>query len=470
MKKFLSILVAAVLLVSTAPTAFAEEITPEEAKAQFIIELFNESQKDENFPGDVRGRWNVLEGFFADMFSEDPASYDEMIALWKGSVDDYSYITDTAAFDDGYDTRRKGRVGLQVHFGNERYEVINIEDNSPAMLAGVTVGTILLDFHGQAFSGDAYEDMAMVQKLYLETGRYEFRGQLPDGTIKEFSFEKADYDTETVSSKCVVTEDNPTVGYIKIPAFNANTGDKFAVAWKSAEDQGVRSVIIDLRDNPGGYDTTTLQMLNTIIGQKLPLFYYKKNDGAVLYNSDGTSSKTFNPDIVILTNGESASASEVFTSVLRYHGFARSVGTKTFGKGIGQTVTKFNGKVFTVTAFEIFLPDGTTYNLEGIAPDVEITDNPETEADEVLDFAYTYADNAGTVIKQPSALRYTINLEEKNQKFPLTFFAQAKRLSIDAGLPVYITFKAGDGTKVTVDAVKVFGQAEDEYSFEDMLK
>jgi carboxyl-terminal processing protease len=469
-KKLLSGIVALILTLTLAPAAFAEEtLTDAEIKAKRIINLFTASTEREYLPGEKQGTWLAMTDYFAEIIENDPAAYDEILAIWMDSVDKYSYITPEASFDAAYDPRRTKKVGVSVEFKeDDGWYVILAEKNSPAQIAGVVVGTKMLEFHGTPMPMDAETGFALMDKKMAETGLYAFKGQLPDGTVKEFSLTPADYDLEADAAECKVTGNT---GYIRIHTFTEDADRKFAAAWKSAEEQGVRSVIIDVRDNLGGYIHICMNILNTIISEKLPVEYFQTQNGIDLYATSGTGSKTFRPDIVILTNEASASAPETLTAVLKHYGYARSVGAKTYGKAVGQANTSLkDGYMFAVTAMMFYLPDGSTYNLEGIAPDVEIKDDPETEADEVLEFAYSYVDNAGTPVKQPSNLHYTINLSKKDEKIPLSYFAAAKRLSDEMGMPVYYTFKAEDGTKVTVDAVKVFSQAKEEYSFEGLLK
>ncbi|MDR0987499.1 MAG: S41 family peptidase [Ruminococcus sp.] len=470
MKRIFALLVAAVLSLTLAPAAFAEDdLTDAELKARIIINLFEASTEYEDFPGDERGTWLALQDYFAKIIEEDPGAYEELINIWKNSADIYSGFGSRTEFDDTYSTHKKNKVGITVHFREDGCYVVGIEKNSPAEVAGVKINTKMTHFQGIPLPMDRDAGMALLSELYSKTGVYAFTGFLPDGTPCEYSITPGDYDVDAAAGICEVTGNT---GYIALRSgFYADTAEKFARAWKAAETAGVRSVIIDLRDNMGGFDTTSWEMLSTVISEKVPISYYRMKNGFQFQITLGSGSKTFKPDIVILTNENSASAAEVFTEVLRYHGYARSVGTKTYGKAIGQRPIELPGEnLFTVTAFSLYLPDGSTYQDEGLIPDAEVVDDPETEVDEVLEFAYSYVDNAGKPHNQPSALRFTINLETKDEKFPLSCFAAAKRLSDEAGMPVYLTFKASDGTKVTVDAAKVFNKAQEEYSFGDMLK
>ena len=214
------------------------------------------------------------------------------------------------------------------------------------------------------------------------------------------------------STKKVVVERNevviPTVfaktlnkgkiGYIKVTSFLDNTGKEFIKEIGKFEKKDVDGLIIDLRNNGGGYVGTAYDMLERILPDGTDIFSLMYKGGSRDYAKTGESGekvdKTFDLPIVILINKGSASASELFTGALKDNGYADTVGETSYGKGVAQSVIdiydKDKGIVMgglKLTTMKYFLPNGESINKTGITPDYEIVDNLKTKKDEQLDMA-----------------------------------------------------------------------------------
>jgi carboxyl-terminal processing protease len=458
MKRLVSGLVALIIAISFAlafaPTAFADaedDRNMAREQAVEIIELFELSTYFELLDGEGAGNWFALVDYLTEAILNDAELYGKLSGIWEDSIDKYSALYEPGSFDASYSTYKEDQPGLLFDFETDVLTIWSTEDNSPARVAGIVDHSIVLEWNGVKASENMMDDFYALSRSYFENdSTLNLKLQLPDGTVKDYVVVGADYDSDAASGICDVSEDGNT-GYIAVRnGFNEDTHEKFAKAWKAAEDAGVRSVIIDLRDNGGGFTTTLAAMLNTVLPARMPTYsMFSKNELKLVY-ANGESK--FSPDIVILTNEYTASAAEVFTSTLRYYGLARSIGTTTYGKGIGQSnMDLSNGKTLSITSLRIAAPDGSTYNLEGIAPDVEITDDPATETDEVLDFAYGYVDHAGVTLKEPEIFRYTFTLPYDRFSLPTSALGAAKRTANELGVPVILTFISSDGTKMTVD-------------------
>lgn len=183
------------------------------------------------------------------------------------------------------------------------------------------------------------------------------------------------------------------VGYVMVSQFDTVTADQFKAAIDDLEAQGMKKLVIDLRNNPGGVVDAVISMLDYILPDDLviqgdpelkrekkdkTLLLYmadKYGEGEQYYSSDGHEVKL---PMAVLVNGQSASASEVFSGALKDYGWAKLVGTQTFGKGIVQSMFPLdNGTAIKMTIAHYYTPDGFDLHGKGLEPDVTVELNEE---------------------------------------------------------------------------------------------
>lgn len=161
------------------------------------------------------------------------------------------------------------------------------------------------------------------------------------------------------------------VGYIQVTEFDDVTTDQFKKAISALEKQGMVALVIDLRDNPGGLVSTAVNMIDRVVPTGIAV-YTQDKDGNKSYEYATTAAELKIP-VAVLVNGNSASASEIFTGALRDYDKAIVVGTQTYGKGIVQVVTYLSdGSGLKFTISEYFTPKGTAVHGVGITPDIEV--------------------------------------------------------------------------------------------------
>ena len=135
--------------------------------------------------------------------------------------------------------------------------------------------------------------------------------------------------------------------------------------------QGMKGLIIDIRSNPGGLLTTVVDMLDEILPDGLIVYTEDKNKERVEYN--GTNPNQADVPIAVLVNGESASASEIFAGAIQDYGVGTIIGTKTFGKGIVQTVRRMtDGSAIKYTVSKYYTPKGQDIHGNGVQPDIVV--------------------------------------------------------------------------------------------------
>ena len=171
----------------------------------------------------------------------------------------------------------------------------------------------------------------------------------------------------TVSHKML---DN-NIGYISVSGFEEVTEKQFIKAVDDLENKGEKGLIIDLRDNGGGLLNTAIGMLDRLLPKELVVYTKDKQGMAQEYYTK--DKQEVNVPIVILVNGNSASASEVFSGALKDYGKAKLIGTKTFGKGIVQSSFELQDKTaIKFTTSKYYTPKGNNIHGKGFEPDMKV--------------------------------------------------------------------------------------------------
>lgn len=267
-------------------------------------------------------------------------------------------------------------VGVGATIGadtvNKRLLIVSPMEDGPAEKAGVKSGDVIVTIDGKA-----YDDTALsAASMYLKSGEIGSKVTLVveregKGEI-EIEITRDKVVKKSVKSKMLSTE----IGYLRITAFESSdkdekgTFEEFSEHISGLKAAGMRKLIIDLRDNPGG----DLNVVGKIADALLP-------EGIVTYTEDKYGERyTISSDrqelgvpMAVLVNGGSASASEILTGALKDHKKATIIGTKTYGKGIVQTIFPFtDGSGMSITTAKYFTPNGVCIHEIGIEPDIEI--------------------------------------------------------------------------------------------------
>ena len=219
--------------------------------------------------------------------------------------------------------------------------------------------------------------------------------------------------------KSVEYKKKDNIGVFNINKFQDNTADELKSAIIKAHKDGVRSIVLDLRNNPGGLLDEAVKMANIFIDKDQTVVKLEKGDDTEsIKTSNDASNEAKDMKVSILVNEGSASASEVFTGAMRDHKKAKVYGSKTFGKGIVQTTREFkDGSLLKYTQMKWLTPDGHYIHGKGIQPDTKIA-SPKYQSISVIptDKSYSVGDNTKYVksIKIGlDALGYNVNNDSK---------------------------------------------------------
>lgn len=266
-----------------------------------------------------------------------------------------------------------GGIGMTVHkdFKNGLMTVIRLIDNSPAQRAGILLGDILYSVEGMKVTKDTMDaTYAKMQGEIGEAVRFEIlRGE----TVIPFEIVRENMENMTVSYR--LSEDK--IAYITVTSFKRSTYDHFRKAIDDAEMAGAIGFVFDVKGNPGGYLSSVLNVLDYLVPKETELCSYgAKQDVSTVYVA--ATAHAIELPCVVLCNGATASAGELFTAALRDYndmGILRAtvIGTEksTFGKGIMQNAYPLSDEsVLTITSAFYNPPCGTNYHGIGVIPDI----------------------------------------------------------------------------------------------------
>lgn len=176
------------------------------------------------------------------------------------------------------------------------------------------------------------------------------------------------------------------IGYLSISQFEEVTTKQFKAAVEDLQSQGMKGLVIDIRNNPGG-------LLDTVVG----MLKYMLPDGLIVYTEDkqgnrkeykGQDNDEFNLPLAVIVNGNSASASEIFAGAIQDYGKGTIIGTQTYGKGIVQTVKPLtDGSAIKFTIAKYFTPNGQDIHGKGVTPDMVVEYDTDADVDTQLDAA-----------------------------------------------------------------------------------
>lgn len=249
---------------------------------------------------------------------------------------------------------------------NGTITVVKPMDNSPAKEAGLEEGDLITKVEGEEVTVDNVSEISD-----------KIKGQ-PGTKVKlEIKRGEQTFEVEVERRKIVVSHIESkmlqnNIAYIQITDFEGGTAKEFETKYKELEKQGAKSLIIDIRGNGGGVVDEAIDILELLCnkGDKLLITKNKAGEEVVTTSEKEQSIKV---ETVVLMDGYSASASEILAGALKDNNRAQIVGTKSYGKGVIQTLHQLSdGSGIKITSEEYYTPNNTKINKVGIEPNVEV--------------------------------------------------------------------------------------------------
>lgn len=309
----------------------------------------------------------------------------------KGMVsalgDDYTVYfnaTEAKSFSDDLTGTIGGGIGVELSLRNGQVTVVRVLADNPAEKVGMAVGDVITKVNDEAIpSTAAVNDVVM--KVRGDAGTTVKITVLRGTETKEFTITRAQ-----VTNPSVYSTVKDGVGIMTISRFDDQTGQLARAAAQSFKAQNVKSVILDLRGNGGGYITAAQDVVGLWLNNKTVVT--EKTNGKVVDElKSGTDAILAGLPTVVLVNASSASASEITAGALQDNGVAKLVGEKTFGKGSVQKLLSLpSGAELKVTIAKWYTPNGKNISKQGIAVDKEVpltTDDINAGRDPQLDAA-----------------------------------------------------------------------------------
>lgn len=251
--------------------------------------------------------------------------------------------------------------------------VISTSDESPAQIAGIKTGDIILMVDDVAYDGSQMDKAASAMR-----GQKGTKVKLTiyrDGVTKDYELTRANIVKYTVKSEML----GNNIGYIRISGFEDATAEDFEKELRSMEMKGVSGLVIDIRNNGGGLVEQGVKIADMLLEEGVIVYIEDRKGKKEVYNSDADATDI---PYVVLVNEGSASTAEILSAAIKDNKGGAIVGTKTFGKGIVQSIVPLeDGDAIKMTTMQYFSPDGHVIHEVGIEPDyvVELNEGDNTD-------------------------------------------------------------------------------------------
>ena len=313
-------------------------------------------------------------------------TYQELIANYDGKLDTQKLIyganrglveaagdphtaymdpDETKEFDKSLSGQIGGGIGAEIGLRNNKPTIIKPLENSPAQKAGIKAGEVIVKVNDESSSDWSVDKV--VSKIRGEIGTSVKLTLLSEGRTREVSVVR-----QNIVSPAVESEVDGEIGILKVNRFGDDTVSLSRKYASEFVEKGVKKVILDLRNNPGGTVGAAQGLLGIWLDNQIAMTERRGSEIVKTLRTTGTPILG-NMKTVVLINGNSASASEITAGALREYGKATLVGQKSYGKGSVQIVLGLpGGSQMKVTEARWYTPKGKNIDKTGIEPDVKI--------------------------------------------------------------------------------------------------
>ena len=358
-KKGIAVGVAATLVVTGAGFAGYQKImfpkgsalsdTKTVQKLNYLESLIDEEYLDEKDEDSLR------EGLYAGLMS--------------GLNDPYSTYYTAEQYKELNTSNEGSYVGIGAVLQKDKdggAKIVQLYEGGSGEQAGLKKGDVLKAIDGEDVTEKETADIAaMIRESDKDSVTLTVQRAEQKETL-DIKVEIRDVEIQTVSHEMLDDE----TGYIRISEFSEVTSNQYKKAFEDLQDKGIKKLVVDLRNNPGGLLNAVCDVLRQILPEGLIVYTEDKNGKKEEEKCDGKNE--LNMPLAVLVNGSSASASEIFAGAVKDYGIGTIVGTTTYGKGVVQTIQPLgDGSAVKITIAKYFTPKGNDINKKGITPDVE---------------------------------------------------------------------------------------------------
>lgn len=275
-------------------------------------------------------------------------------------------------------------IGAVINARDKSLYVVSLIKGTPAEQAGLRAKDQILEINGESTAGISVDNAVAHIKGPAGTSVVLRVFRESTGATQEYTITRKKFVVPSAEGEVI----DGTIAYFKISLFTADLISQFEPLVKQLITPQTQGVIVDMRDNIGGVTSASAQLADNWLTADQIIYSERRPGMETKYVASGGKTMP-NVPTVILTNDETASASEIFTEALREHGQATVIGTKTYGKGTGQNLLNFaDSSGLKFSTFEWLPPDGISINGKGITPDIVVTQGElgDTQLDRAKQF------------------------------------------------------------------------------------
>lgn len=345
--------------------------------------MINSYKSSESIVDQINALRTVIEEKYKGEIDDDKLTQAALKGYVEGLGDEYTEFLTSDEWED-LDSSLSEFVGIGVYMSqlkstNETIIIGTIDDDTPAAKAGIKAGDIIKEINLEDVSAKGSEYISSkIKGTAGSTVKIKvLRGE------EELTFDVERAEIKVYKIKHEMLQNN--IGYIDFDSFTDTSYNEFKAAYEDLKNNGATSLIVDLRNNTGGYVDSALNIADMFVDSGKALLITEDKNGN-RYTQSSKNSKEIDMPVVVLVNEYTASASEILTGILKDYKLATIVGTTTYGKGVIQEVYpdvlgKDIGGALKVTVSEYFTPNGNKINKVGIEPDekVELDDSESTD-------------------------------------------------------------------------------------------
>ncbi|MDD3172618.1 MAG: S41 family peptidase [Herbinix sp.] len=383
-------LCSAVLLfvIFSAVMFFVQSKDEGNANSSSVESAEEQTASTEDIPYDeIVDKLTFLQMLVDNYYLEDVGKVSFSDGIYKGFISSLKDPYSTYYTKEEYGALMESSSGVYCGIGatvsqNAKTGVITIVKpfaTGPAYKVGILPGDILYKVNEEAVTGEDLTEV--VSKMKGKEGTTVDISVVREGSSEplEFTVTRQEIEVPTIEYKML---DNK-VGYIIITQFDEVTVNQFINAIDSLEKDGMKGLVVDVRNNPGGLLQSVVKILDRLLPPEL-LVYTEDKNGKREEEESVDEDKVSVP-IAVLINGQSASASEIFAGTLQDYKVATIIGTTSFGKGIVQKVIPLSdGTAVKLTISKYYTPNGRNIHGIGITPDIEVELNEELQKEVVI--------------------------------------------------------------------------------------
>ena len=271
-------------------------------------------------------------------------------------------------------------IGVVMGMDNEqKIHIVGIMENSPGQKAGLQEGDEILAVDGVPVTQMAFDEVAA--HVRGQAGTDVVLTIMRDNANQDITITRDNIKLKTVGHKML---DN-NIGYIQIVSFSEDTANEFNEAYNDLKNQGMKALVLDLRNNPGGLLTTCVEIAKKLVPKGEIVSIVDKQGNKETYSS---SLEAPEYPLVVLINKNSASASEILSGAIQDTKAGTIIGNTSYGKGSVQTILPmFEDDAVKLTIAKYYTPSGRSIDGTGITPDIEINLDENATSDTQLDKA-----------------------------------------------------------------------------------